>query len=632
MPEIPIEIKIADMWGEDSFTRNDWGNVNFLVGPNGTGKSRFSDKLKKQLKTAGYKVRLLNAERLTGFEKTNYSSDISINQLQSGLSINKFSKYKSQSDNHGLSTSAFVLLKERLDVRINVEAFLTDMFSKSIRLVEEGGFLKPKVQNIAGGEEYVIKTAECHGLKELITLLAYLFDPNKDCIILDEPELHLHPQYQSFLFSKIREISGDPKADPRKKLFFIITHSPYFLDFKVIDDLKNVIVFQPNNVPEYISDFVGDDEYILKKFLPRFNTHHKQLFFSSTPVFVEGYTDQQIVSLLYERTDRNIGAAGSCVIDVGGKDELAVFFRLCHSFGMSPRIVADLDALFEGKLRQVVCEAAEPSAFLQKSGVGEDMQREIGDLQKQLNSVADILRQQQIENEGIARLVDSLKELVDEHGNVVEGRLPEYRLKMLLGATRFSEEIAAALSEGNRGLVDLISGRFEKLLEAAKQAGVFFLPLGELEHYYTQTKFDYLSINDQQKSSAFHVERDYLLGCSREDVDATYGDLNAWLDEAVPHVDVDFGTHVRYQMIEWIQQVQLAVVRGEVTSLEQLKSNGRINYALYSQVFEATNFNFAENKQFSCTVKVSDSLVRDTAPVTFTQATSAAEVQIANNA
>lgn len=75
-----------------------------------------------------------------------------------------------------------------------------------------------------------------------------------------------------------------------------------------------------------MNDLGGQDEYILNKFLPRFNTHHKQFFFSPNPVFVEGYTDQQIISLLFDKLDYNISASGSSIIDVGGKDELAVFF------------------------------------------------------------------------------------------------------------------------------------------------------------------------------------------------------------------------------------------------------------------------------------------------------------------
>lgn len=35
------------LWG-GTFTKNEWGHVNFLIGPNGTGKTLFATELKKK--------------------------------------------------------------------------------------------------------------------------------------------------------------------------------------------------------------------------------------------------------------------------------------------------------------------------------------------------------------------------------------------------------------------------------------------------------------------------------------------------------------------------------------------------------------------------------------------------------
>ena len=253
MINIPIEISIPKLWGEKKFFKTEWNSINLIVGPNGTGKSLFSDQLKNQLKSKGFKVRLLNAERLSGFEKRNYNY-FSSSQLNQGMNISQFKDYKRYGDDFGLSSSAFVLIKERLDIRIRIEALLSDTFRKTIRLVEEGGFLKPKIQNIDGGSEYSLREDECHGLKELITLLSYLYDEQYNCIIFDEPELHLHPQYQSFFLDEIRKVAGDSSVNISKKVFFIITHSPYFLDLKTIDDLQNVLVSHNNLPPTFIEN------------------------------------------------------------------------------------------------------------------------------------------------------------------------------------------------------------------------------------------------------------------------------------------------------------------------------------------------------------------------------------------
>jgi hypothetical protein len=382
-----VDISIQLLWGNEHFVKNEWGYINYLVGPNGTGKSLLAEQLKANFNNNGFTSRYLNAERLIGLEKQHEGRFGGAN-LRLGFDVSLFADYKARAENHGLSSSGIIILKERLDIRIKIEALLSDIFGKTIRLVEEGGFLKPKMQNLIAGEEYNLSESECHGLKELITLLTFLYDPTKNCIIFDEPELHLHPQFQSFFLQEIRKVAGNPLVDPTKKVFFIITHSPYFIDLKSLDDLKNILVCHLNKIPTYVTELDAEDQFILKKFLPRFNTHHKQFFFSPNPVFVEGYTDQQIISILFERLGINIGASGSCIIDVGGKDELGVFYKLCKSLKINCRIIADLDAVFRGRLRRVVCEDDRSQAYVHQQGIGLNLSKVIGDLETQLSGIA----------------------------------------------------------------------------------------------------------------------------------------------------------------------------------------------------------------------------------------------------
>lgn len=133
---IPINIELPQIW-LGTFTKNEWNSINFIVGANGTGKSLLSNELKTQLLHNNYKVRLLSAERLSGFEKTSYSY-YSSSSFDRGLDISMFNSYKNYGQQYGLSASAFIILKERLDIRIKIEALLSDLFKKTIRLVEEG--------------------------------------------------------------------------------------------------------------------------------------------------------------------------------------------------------------------------------------------------------------------------------------------------------------------------------------------------------------------------------------------------------------------------------------------------------------------------------------------------------------
>lgn len=305
---LEINISIPVLWGQQVFSKKEWGSINFLVGPNGTGKSLFAEQLKYHLNNIkDLKARYLNAERLAGLEKQHYGN-FGHSDMLNGFSIGRSQEYHSQGNTFGLSSDAIMTLKEKLDVKVKIEATLSQLFGRSIRLAEEGGYLKPMVQRIQVGDEYKLKENECHGLKELITLLTILYDDENNCLIIDEPELHLHPQFQSFFLQEIRQIAGDPRIDSRKKCFFLITHSPYLVDIRTIEDLKNCIVFQPDRIPAYIDQLDGDDEWKVKRLLPRLNTHHKHFFFASNPIFVEGYRDQQLFTLIQEKRGKLLGA------------------------------------------------------------------------------------------------------------------------------------------------------------------------------------------------------------------------------------------------------------------------------------------------------------------------------------
>ena len=278
-----IEISTNDLSGQRRSKEKIWGYINFLVGTNGTGKSLFAKRIKYSLDKK-LKVRYLNAERLVGLEQGAYlfprSSDMEIllgpaSHNFVGCDPAQAKEYKQMAENDNIAIDIFILLKKKLDLRIKIEASLFQLFRKRIRLVPEQGLIIPKISNVDGGNEYGLKSNECHGIKEIIVLLTFLYDDYIDCLIIDEPELHLNPQFQVFLLQEIRKLAGDPQVDPSKKYVFLITHSPYCLDIRTIEDLQNCIVFQLNQLPNYLNEIDRDDEWKIKRLLPRLNSHHK---------------------------------------------------------------------------------------------------------------------------------------------------------------------------------------------------------------------------------------------------------------------------------------------------------------------------------------------------------------------
>ncbi len=590
---LKVNISIPDLWGDQSFQKDVWGSINYLVGPNGTGKTRFAEELKKQCQSQGLKVRYLSTERLAGLERQRYEF-FGYSLLEKGLDITRFPQLKSYGMNYGLSADAFVILEEKLDIRMKIEATLSQLFGRRIRLAEEGGFLKPKIQRIEAGYEYDLRESECHGLKELITLLTFLYNDDYNCLIIDEPELHMHPQYQTFFLQEIRKLAGDPLSSSDKKCFFIVTHSPYYVDIRTLEDLKHCIVFQPDKLPAYIDQLEGEDEWRIKRLLPRLNTHHKQFFFASRPIFVEGYSDQQLFTLIQEKRGRLLGASGACIIDVGGKEELDLFFRICRNLNIDACFITDLDVLFGGKLRQSVSKDERCSEYLQNEGLGTDLMQVIGEAEKAIDKCLEELEPK------LSDIPEPDLPLQQFRDALSKSSKPETRRSIFV---RGLEYVKSSISDPDK--LRFIKGRLDKIIRTFKCSGVYVLSRGELENYLPEYKANPFIICDKAKAKAFEQERDFILqnALTEEGIRARYGELVGILDEATNPKDIDIDKHLEEYIQRFIFEVQRAYRRGEIKDADSLKRNAMVNWETYSRVLDLLEFT-STSDGFSCTIKL----------------------------
>lgn len=604
---LEIVIRIPELWGAQEFKKDTWAPVNFLVGPNGTGKTLFAERLKEQCQRNNLQVRYLNAERITGFERYDYSGMIH-SYITRGLDLGQLPTYKGLGLTHGAGADAFLVLREKLDVRLRIEAILEDYLRRRIRLCEEGGFLRTKLRRLDEPTEYDLKQGECHGLKELITLLTFLYDDEYNCLIIDEPELHLHPQFQSFFLQQVRSVAGDPLGgESDRKLVFLLTHSPYCVDIRSVDDLCHCLVFVPGRPPTFIARLDPEDEYKVRRLIPRLNTHHKQFFFSTRPVFVEGYQDQQLYALIQERRGRFMGAWGASIIDVGGKDELDLFFRVCRQLAIDGHFIADLDVIFEGNLRQSVASDERCRQFVQQKGLGTDLMRIVGELERAIGrcveALVPALDQRTACDPGLHELRDALASTERS-----EDDLPRKRRVLAIALARARPILERLLPTHSDDLY-FIQGRLEQICLAMESAGVHVLPHGELVHYLPSYHGNPYKVSDDAKRSAFETEREALLtgDLSEQDVLARYGSLVEILDAATSSRVPDFVGHLNYLIADWIHKVQSAVVRGEVKDADSLRVSPLVEWSTYSRILELPDFQKTPTG-FTCRVRLKPSV------------------------
>lgn len=589
---IDISIQLPHVWGDATFQRNEWGGINFCVGPNGSGKSLFAEQLKNRLQQQGFQPRLISADRLMGLER--YSDYWGIQRRPNeGLDIGRFRNTKAEAEQKGLVSDSFILIREKLDIRIRIEAFLSTLFKRRIRLIEQGGFLVPKIVNVTTGAEYDFRSQECHGLKELISLLAYLYDDEKNCLLIDEPELHLHPQFQAFFMAELRKIAGDPRVESPKKLIFLFTHSPYFVDIRSLDDLKNFLVFQSGRPPTAIDALEAWEETVLKRLLPRLNTHHKQFFFSSNPVFVEGYTDCYFFTALQYLRGVPLGANGATFIDVGGTSELELFLRLSRKLGLNGRVVTDLDCLFDGRLRDAIGEVPSCAAAIANAGLGASMSEAIQRLAQKLDSIH---RQIQASNDvGITAI----------KAQVVQDEAPRRRYRILL-ALVFDGPAIKNVAGVTAADVDAALGMLERIREAAAVGGNQILPKGALENHLPSYTGDRYKVERSSKPIVLADELEFLASNpTDEDLRGRYYLVLPILDSVIETKSVDPSKFVSFSLGDWIASVQRAFDRGEVTNLETLKAHPDCMWDRYQRIMEVLAFDVTDDpKSFTCRGKL----------------------------
>ena len=100
-------------------------------------------------------------------------------------------------------------------MRIIIQSVLSQSFERELNIEKIGGklslsFAKPQ------SPKYDLKKYESNQLKEIISLMTFLYDDFPDGLIIDEPELHLDPRFQMVIINGIRKIIEDPKSNPRR--------------------------------------------------------------------------------------------------------------------------------------------------------------------------------------------------------------------------------------------------------------------------------------------------------------------------------------------------------------------------------------------------------------------------------
>ena len=190
------------------------------------------------------------------------------------------------------------------------------------------------------GQEYSLWKAEGHGLRELVILLTYVYRPDWQFLVVDEPELHLHPSLARLWLA---ELQFECRTTDRRAL--VVTHEPRLLTPKTLDEMQSILVFRPDGTPARLG---GDLPESRSREIETSLAENPQLVgdivFSPRPVLVEGPGDVAAFTQTSAAVLDREAFAQTDLVPCGGKSKMPLWLRVTREVGLDVRCVLDLDA------------------------------------------------------------------------------------------------------------------------------------------------------------------------------------------------------------------------------------------------------------------------------------------------
>jgi hypothetical protein len=495
--------------------------INTLLGPNGSGKTRALRGIKSALDSSGLisgrKVHFLAAGRSSPLEV--YRAAVN----QPGMANSSdaavgHANHRRQWWQFESVTGVLLALDARADLRLKIEARLQQLFDRSVRLSWSQEGLNVRILPLNGGPAYAANY-EASGILQLVALLAAIHNDEIGALLIDEPEISLHPQHQAFLLEEMERVAGDP-SDPSRKIIVMATHSTALLPIRSVNNLPALMFF--NSVRSGPAQLSKDADVLKRKKLAslvgRLSATHRLAMFAERVLLVEGPSDEIVATQLARRLDLRLLARNAQILPVTGKGEFIEAAKLFRLMNKEVAVLADLDALADDNT--LVGSFSElPSATTVADRLGR-------------TSIMDFDRQ----------LRDELSLFMDRHRDAVQAAADQYpgwsspdskdkaerRVTLARVLTDPESFDGNTASEAAR-----LQTRYLSFIAALAELGCFFLHRGAVENYYA------VAASNSGKPDLAAQEAATFDTAKAEDLLSRYANLISALRHIAPNQSVD---------------------------------------------------------------------------------------------
>lgn len=161
-------------------------------------------------------------------------------------------------------------------------------------------------------------------------------------VIIEEPEMYLHPQAQRYFHRLLCEM-----AEKGQCQVIYSTHSAIFADVNRFEILR--LVRKESGQRTGVSYVKQEDKQALQtardrfKIGGKFDTARNEVLFAKQALLVEGYGDRIALHLVFEKLGIDPDAEGLAVVDCGGKAGIELVVRVCKALDIPFIVIHDED-------------------------------------------------------------------------------------------------------------------------------------------------------------------------------------------------------------------------------------------------------------------------------------------------
>ena len=528
-PATDIAISLDVIAGKPGGTVTIRPGITTLIGPNGSGKTRALRSIQKALRGRGAEavhVRFLPAGRTGPVERYRAATDSPGVGSNAGEAFYGHISYRSRWHEIESVVGDVMNLDQRPDLRIKVETRLQQLFERSIDFQWSQEGLAMSFTAMSGNARYH-SGLEASGITQLVSLLAAIYDDKIKTLIVDEPEISLHPQLQAFILEEMELVAGD-WADRSKKRILISTHSPSFLPLRSLADLPSIVFFGGDADCRQIDPANGLLlSSKLEDFVARTSLSHRQALFAERILLVEGPSDEIVTARTARRLGLKIEARNTQILPALGKGEFREARKLFTEIGMRVTVLADLDALADDNR-------------LVNDFSGADGAIEIANA----NGHSSLIELDSKLRSELAGLIIANAAAIDE----AVGAYPYWSDKQDPDVKRRRCTLAQLLTDpsvfaGALGAkMTALAIRYGVLLDGLERLGCFFLRRGAIENYYADIS------NGAGKPARASAEAARLAALTPAQLADEYPELVRALRSAAPGRNIDESVILRAKL------------------------------------------------------------------------------------